>query len=438
WIMKSNSLELERVIPGENILSLSHSNAILFNLSSSPSSSSSSYSLSSSSSSSSSSLSFQKNFNLSTTQMDSVSSYDTYQHITETIVYKYICLTIFVIGVIGNLLSVLVFSRPSLRHRSCAVYFLALAITDIASLCASFIDTVLPSYNNVTLTTKSLFICKLNPLMVYFTTDLSNFLLAVASIDRAVSIQCPHTSTKFCRARIAIYIIIAMSIIFLLINGHIFWGFEIDELSHSIQACMPSKKSMAFKDAHNSLTYDRFYAIFDSLDMLFAVVIPFIVMLVCNIIILIRVITSRRSITTIITTTIQSKKVRKRHEKEKQLTVMLLGSAAAFLVFTLPTEINDTVRAFRPPNASQTKGAMALLTAIFIAMGQLNHAIHFYIYTLTGGVFRKELIQLFTLTRNKSVSNRRQNTEQTLLQSKPLQHNNTHININMNMNVHGF
>jgi hypothetical protein len=51
-------------------------------------------------------------------------------------------------------------------------------------------------------------------------------------------------------------------------------------------------------------------------------------MLICNIIILIRVITSRRSITAILTTTMQSKKSRKRHEKDKQLTIMLLGSAA--------------------------------------------------------------------------------------------------------------
>ncbi len=105
----------------------------------------------------------------------------------------------------------------------------------------------------------------------------------------------------------------------------------------------------------------------------------------------------------------------------------------AFLVFTLPTEINDTVRAFRSLNASQTKGAMALMTAIFIAMGQLNHAIHFYIYTLTGGVFRNELIQLFTLPKKKSLVNRRSNTEQALLQTKYV------INKNINhIDVHGF
>jgi hypothetical protein len=258
-------------------------------------------------------------------------SYDPYQHLTDIIVYKYICLTIFIIGVIGNFLSVLVFSRPSLRHRSCAIYFLALAITDIASLSASFIDTVLPSYNNVSLTIKSLFLCKLNPLMVYFTTDLSNFLLAVASIDRAVSIQCPLKSKQFCRARIAISIIIIMSIVFLLINGHIFWGFEIiNEQSQRI--CTPSRTKIIYHKEFHSMTYDRFYAIFDSLDMLFAVVIPFIVMLICNIIILIRVITSRRSITTILNTSMQTKKSRKRHEKDKQLTIMLLGSAAGALI----------------------------------------------------------------------------------------------------------
>jgi hypothetical protein len=309
--MTSSSSEFKEVISGEDFPSLSQPSTVLFNFSATSSSS------------------FQYNNNSSALSIDSTLPYDPYQHLTETVVYKYICLTIFVIGVIGNLLSVLVFSRPSLRHRSCAVYFLALAITDIASLSASFIDTVLPSFNNVTLTAKSLFICKLNPLMVYVTTDLSNFLLAVASIDRAVSIQCPLTSKRFCRARIAIYIIIAMSIIFLFINGHIFWGFEIVEIAPSIQACTPSTTKFVYnKNKPNAISYDRFYAIFDSLDMLFAVVIPFIVMLICNIIILIRVITSRRSIRSIMSTALHSKKTRKRHEKEKQLTVMLLGSAA--------------------------------------------------------------------------------------------------------------
>lgn len=272
-------------------------------------------------------------FNISTAsssltlnETSSQSTYDVYEHLTNIIVYKYVCLTIFVVGVVGNLLSVLVFSRASLRRRSCAVYFLALAITDIASLCASFIDTVLPSYNNFTLTIKFRFLCKMNPLMIYFTTDLSNFLLAIASIDRAISIQFPQRSKEFCRAKIAISTIMIMSIVLLLKNGHIFWGFEIVGEQNQ-RSCAPSKDKVVFHRNPNPMTYNLFYSIFDSLDMLFAVVIPFFVMLICNIIIIVRVITSRRSITTIITTT-QSKKHRKRHEKDRQLTVMLLGSAA--------------------------------------------------------------------------------------------------------------
>jgi predicted esterase len=77
---------------------------------------------------------------------------------------------------------------------------------------------------------------------------------------------------------------------------------------------------------------------------------------------------------------------------------------------------------------------MALMTSIFIAMGQLNHAIHFYIYTLTGGVFRNELIQLFTWKKKKSFANRQQNTEQTLLQSQQIKNNNN----NHQIDLHGF
>ena len=422
--MASISSEYDANMAGENSLQLPRSSSLVFNASSSSSGA---------------------NSTLAGLNDDS----NPYQHLTEVIVYQYICLTIFVIGLIGNSLSILVFSRSSLRHRSCAVYFLALAITDIVSLSSSFVDTVLPSYNSLTLTIKSEFICKLNPLMIYFTADLSNFLLAAASIDRAVSIQWPVKARRYCRACIAICIIVGMSIFLLLINGHIFWGFEIVNKT-SYLACRPSSNLIVYRSNGTTMTYERFYKIFDSLDMLFAVMVPFIVMLICNIIILVRVITSRRSIRSIVitTTTIQSKKFRKRHDKEKQLTVMLLGSAAgsfslesiteedddsfssslsllAFLVFTLPTEINDTVRAFRPEDPSESVGAIGLMTAIVIAMGQFNHAIHFYIYTLTGGVFRAELIKLFTISKlnvwkreTKSLPHRQINTDQTHLRAE--------------------
>ena len=118
-------------------------------------------------------------------------------------------------------------------------------------------------------------------------------------------------------------------------------------------------------------------------------------------------------------------------EKPK-ISLIICFFVLAFLVFTLPTEINDTVRAFRPATNAPTKGAMALMTAIFIAMGQFNHAIHFYIYTLTGGVFRNELRQLFRLKTKQSSVNRPNKTELTLLQTKQIPNNQQQIDI------HGF
>jgi hypothetical protein len=75
---------------------------------------------------------------------------------------------------------------------------------------------------------------------------------------------------------------------------------------------------------------------------------------------------------------------------------------------------------------------MALMTAIFLAMGQLNHAIHFYIYTLTGGIFRNELIKLFTLPkynllRPQKSSLTRQTNNDHQLNSLTKQKDNHHI-----------
>ncbi|CAF4643705.1 unnamed protein product, partial [Didymodactylos carnosus] len=113
---------------------------------------------------------------LSTTKTSSFSD-DIYRYIAEIIIYKCVCMTIFVIGMIGNGLSVIVFSRKVLRRRSCAIYFLTLAATDLLNLSFSLVDTVLPSYN-FSITAKSSVICKLHVFMVYFTSDYSNYLLA--------------------------------------------------------------------------------------------------------------------------------------------------------------------------------------------------------------------------------------------------------------------
>jgi hypothetical protein len=52
---------------------------------------------------------------------------------------------------------------------------------------------------------------------------------------------------------------------------------------------------------------------------------------------------------------------------------MLLGSSIAFLLLTLPTEINDIIQSHSQDKAVTEKGY--LLTAILVSLAHLNYAV---------------------------------------------------------------
>jgi len=71
-------------------------------------------------------------------------------------------------------------------------------------------------------------------------------------------------------------------------------------------------------------------------------------------------------------------KSKRKHEKDRQLTFMLLGSAIAFLVLTIPTEINDIIRSNSTEKLVTEK--TYLLSAILLSLAHLNYAVRFFFF----------------------------------------------------------
>jgi hypothetical protein len=95
---------------------------------------------------------------------------------------------------------------------------------------------------------------------------------------------------------------------------------------------------------------------------------------------------------------------RRRQEKDRQLTGFLLLTSLLFILLSLPSEINDVLRThFTQEFQIEYACQLWISTTIVILLHQINHASHFYVYTLTGPIFRKEF--------KKFVCNRRQNQQ---------------------------
>ncbi|CAF0898184.1 unnamed protein product [Rotaria sordida] len=313
---------------------------------------------------------------------------DVYRWYADVIVYRGFGPLIACLGIVGGTLSLLVFRRKTLRKKSCSIYFFYLALADLLCMICWLVHFVLPTYD-IHILTVSNFFCKIFVFAMYFAFDLANYILTVCSIDRAVSVLSPIEGRKFCRARTAYTITFLLVIIHTLLNSHLLYGFVI--LSAKTISSPPIRICHHRMD---SPTYKKFFSIYDSyVDVIKTNAIPFIIMSICNIIIILRVCRSKSLMN--FNGKNRGRKAKKKFEKDRQLTLMLLGSAIAFLFLTLPTEINDIIRSHSHDKLVTEK--TYLLSAILLSLAHLNYAVHFYIYTLTGDVFRQQLLKLWPI-----------------------------------------
>jgi hypothetical protein len=284
-----------------------------------------------------------------------------------------------IFGLLGNFLSILVFSRKVLRTRSCSIYFLALSVSDVNVLISYTIENLLYHGYGIQLLSNS-FMCKTTIFLIYASTDISNYLLTLAAIDRCVLVSNSSFHYRFCRQSTAKLMITIVVILFSLINSHFLFGFHVDENG----SCLPT----------SSIYIDFYTRHYDSyIDIIKTVLIPFIIIFICNTFIMYNYTRQRNLLTS--KRSMRRKKNRRRKEKDRQLTWLLFSTSILFILLSLPSEINDFVRTRLSQNFQMNYVCQLWSTTIiFILIHQTNHASHFYVYTLTGPIFRKEFQKL--------------------------------------------
>ena len=297
-----------------------------------------------------------------------------------------------ILGFIGNFLSIIVFSRKTLRSRSCSMYFLALSMSNICVLFGYTLENLLFHGYGIQFLSNT-FMCKSVIFLIYASTDISNYLLTLAAIDRCVLVSYPTAHYCFCRKSIANIFITITILLFSLINSHFLYGFRVDQNG----SCLPISMEYIYFYVHH---YDSY------IDIIKTVLIPFVIILTCNICIILKL-TRKHSF---LSTTSRS-----RQEKDRQLTGFLLLTSILFIILSLPSEINDFLRTnFSYQFQSEYACQLWIGTTICILLHQINHASHFYVYTLTGPIFRQELQKFICYSRKKDLNNysARQSTTQ--------------------------
>jgi hypothetical protein len=121
---------------------------------------------------------------------------------------RWISIFLFIVGLFGNTLCLVVFMQKNMRKNSTFIYLAFLSVVDLMVLLLGLGDIILISYFHFNVRAKSIYLCRFVSFLIYGSTHLSSFILASVSIDRAIATNFINYAKEYCKPVMAYKIIL--------------------------------------------------------------------------------------------------------------------------------------------------------------------------------------------------------------------------------------
>lgn len=274
---------------------------------------------------------------------------------------------IIIVGIVGNSFNIAVLTRRNLYYHSCSRYFLGIACIDLFYSGIILTNRLLSNGYQINLSNYSIISCKTVTYISTLSAFLPPYLIVFASIDRyCASSRNPHVR-KFSHVSVAKCMMLMVFTIFALLFINIL-----------VMSDLQKDRGLSCAVRANSV-YSQVYVI--TQVFLFAVVPPGLMMIFGLMTIqnstqahLIRVVTSRY------------------YRTEHQLARMLLLQVSVHILLTLPSSVTYLLSTL--PNNIQTTSTFSIVSIIFQLFFNCSYVTSFFLYLLSGHIYRKELIRL--------------------------------------------
>ena len=284
-------------------------------------------------------------------------------------------------GTLFNILTIIVLLRKRMRSSSSSRYLIVLAVCDILALNVGLLRHYIKEVMKVDIRNFSDASCKIHVFLVYFFTHLSGWILIFLAVERFIAVWFPFKAKVLCTPKKGTAALVAIVVSLFAINAHFFWTMDLVNF--------PSGPN---EEKHFCVTIYPEYFIFDTyiwpwVDAALYSYIPFIVMIVCNSLIIAKLLQSK----------INKKKTEGRSSRTrmKTMTAMLFSITFSFLILTTPMSIYIlgeyiwwSEEIYKPCNN------LILFWPIANLLFYLNNAINFLCYCVSGPRFRREVIRM--------------------------------------------
>lgn len=288
-------------------------------------------------------------------------------HYMYMIIYPFI----FLIGIIGNLFSSVLFAITKLNRTSCGVYFLLLAVFDTLALIGGLHHCLVIGFR---VEVPNAIYCRARNFLLYASMDMASWMIVAISVDRFLKAKYPIKARIYATQKLAIIISCIITVVFIIKNFHLATVFIGDFTENAADNCDPNP---AYP------TYVSFFKkVWPWIDLTTFAVLPFLIVSICNAFIIHD--QYKRRV-----------KLRKRH-LDRTLITLLLVCSISLIVCNLPVTILAVIYPYisisYDTNDTYDEVAFAFDILRLPSYGSL--ALNFYFYYYTSSLFRQQAILL--------------------------------------------
>jgi hypothetical protein len=288
----------------------------------------------------------------------------------------------FITGTIGLVLNVLVFNRPALRRNPCSLYFLASTYANMFVVFIILPMRVISTIFNVDLAYLNIGLCKLEYYLFLTMRSLAIWFIVLACVDRYIhtlgnELQRRRLSSSKMATRSIVFVTILLFLAYIHVPINYLVITQTDRLNQVTSACIgPQGIYRTFANLWHAVLYS---------------VCPAFVMFIFGLLTLINIRRRRRQIAPRV---VDTRPMTRRSDNEllRMLTVQVL-------IIMLSTFPYPVYQAYASTTVNIVKSQLRIAedrmgSQIVAGTAYVAHASGFYLFTLTGTIFRKELIKI--------------------------------------------
>ncbi|XP_076448433.1 uncharacterized protein LOC143285105 [Babylonia areolata] len=307
-------------------------------------------------------------------------------HTLETVINVCVLSLVVLVGIIGNVVNIIIFTKQGLRDRINVCLF-SLALADLGYLLALFIYK---SFSHITLVSKAVGaywkIRSLNTILGVFWgfSAVSNLLTLLVSVERCLCVVSPLKAKQLLKTKVMVILIVLIYFLILssslIFNAKFTVGSKLDENTNT------TLYTAVLSDFYlqNKVFVDIVY------NYLLAIALPFASLVVVIFSTITTVIFLKRALSW------KQKSANVMDRKEAAVTKMLLLVCYVYVICVTPSVVNAFVVQFVEgwiPTGRYSNTFYAYV-ALMHLLTALNSSLNFFIYYLRGSKFRSTLNKL--------------------------------------------